>query len=89
MRDLANGADLAALARSTPSYDAEDCREALTRGYRSLTTSQAKQLLTRYQADYFLTTADHRLDLPVLYEAERYILYAAPRLSTATIGLLP
>jgi hypothetical protein len=89
MRDLANGADLAALARSTRNYDAEDCRDALSRGYKSLTTVQATQLMARYQADYFLTTADHRLDLPVLYDAERYILYAAPRLPTAKIDLLP
>jgi hypothetical protein len=89
MQDLANGADLAALARSTPNYDAEDCRDALTHGYKSLTTVQAKALMDRYQADYFLTTADHRLDLPVLYDAERYILYAAPRLPTAKIDLLP
>jgi hypothetical protein len=50
MRDLANGADLAGLARDKPDYDAEDCRDALTRGYKSLSTRQAIDLMTRYGA---------------------------------------
>ena len=46
--------------------------------YRNLHTDAADNLMTKYQANYFLTVADHRLNLPVIYSNEQYLLYVLP-----------
>jgi hypothetical protein len=78
MRDLAGGADLAALPGQFAKYDAEDFRDAVTSGFKSLSTADASRLMEKYGARHLLTTSDHVLALPVLYRNARYTLYAAP-----------
>ena len=48
----------------------------LTEGYRSLTTEQVQTLMAKYQASYFLDLASHQLDLPVVYQNDRYVVYS-------------
>jgi hypothetical protein len=76
MCDLAGGADLAALPGQFAKYDAEDFRDAVTSGFKSLSTRDASRLMEKYGARHLLTTSDHVLDLPVLYRNARYTLYA-------------
>jgi hypothetical protein len=78
MRDLANGADLAQLPNHFAKYDAEDFRDAVTHGYKSLSLADATRLMEKYGARHLLTTSDHELGLPVLYRNARYTLYALP-----------
>ncbi|MDJ0678045.1 MAG: hypothetical protein QNJ36_22125 [Calothrix sp. MO_167.B42] len=47
----------------------------LSDGYNRLTTKQARELMLKYQADYFLTHIEHRLDLPVAFRNQEFILY--------------
>ncbi len=51
-------------------------REKLTEGYNHLTTNQVRTLMGKYQANYFVTRVEHRLDLPVAYQNSQYVLYA-------------
>ena len=50
----------------------------LSDGYNRLTTSQAEAIMNKYQADYFVTRTEHRLDLPVAYRTQSYVLYKKP-----------
>lgn len=50
-------------------------RQKLTTGYNNLTTAQAKNLMLKYQADYFVTRHQHKLDLAIAYHNSLYILY--------------
>lgn len=54
----------------------EQIQRQLSTGYNHLTTAQAKNLMSKYGADYFVTRIDHQLDLPVAYRNALYILYA-------------
>jgi hypothetical protein len=60
-------------------HDRDDNRgqiqRQLTTGYNRLTTAQAKNLMSKYGADYFVTRIDHRLELPVAYHNALYVLY--------------
>lgn len=47
-------------------------------GYNRLTTAQAVAIINKYQADYFVTRTEHRLDLPVAYRNQSYVLYKKP-----------
>ncbi|MBD2436799.1 DUF6798 domain-containing protein [Nostoc sp. FACHB-110] len=49
--------------------------QLLTDGYNSLTTAQAKILMARYKASYLVTRIQHRLNLPVVYRNQLYVLY--------------
>lgn len=49
--------------------------QQLTDGYNGLKTNQAEALMVKYQADYFVTQIEHRLDLPVAYRNQFYLLY--------------
>ena len=53
-------------------------RKILAHGYNSLTTSQAKDLMKKYHASYFLTRIKHNLDFEVAHLQEPYILYFNP-----------
>jgi hypothetical protein len=50
----------------------------LSDGYNRLTTAQAAAIMNKYQADYFVTRTEHRLDLPVAYRNQSYVLYKKP-----------
>jgi hypothetical protein len=50
----------------------------LSDGYNRLTTAQAVAIMNKYQADYFVTGVEHRLDLPVAYRNQSYVLYKKP-----------
>jgi len=50
-------------------------RDRLTEGYNNLDTRAVRALMEKYQADYFLTQRDHRLNLPTAYRNRQYILY--------------
>jgi hypothetical protein len=56
----------------------DEIEEKLTAGYAQLTTEQVQALMQKYQADYFATRRQHRLDLPIAYRNSRYILYSKP-----------
>ncbi|BAY79083.1 hypothetical protein NIES25_55650 (plasmid) [Nostoc linckia NIES-25] len=47
----------------------------LTQGYNNLTTEQAKALMDKYDASYFVTRIQHQLDLPIAYRNKSYVLY--------------
>ena len=51
-----------------------DFREQLADGYNRLTTVQARKLMNKYQGDYFLTRVEHRLDLPIAFQNQEFIL---------------
>ncbi len=48
--------------------------QQLTNGYNHLTTVQADDVISKYQATYFLAESDQVLDLPVAYRNSRYVL---------------
>ncbi len=52
-----------------------DFRKHLADGYNRLTTVQARKLMNKYQADYFLTRVEHRLDLPIAFRNQEFILH--------------
>lgn len=52
-----------------------EIKEKLNTGYNHLTTAQAKDLMVNYRADYFETSIEHQLDLPIAYRNSLYILY--------------
>ncbi|MBR8838444.1 MAG: hypothetical protein DSM106950_31715 [Stigonema ocellatum SAG 48.90 = DSM 106950] len=52
-----------------------DFGKQLSDGYKRLTTTQARELMVKYQANYFLTRVEHRLDLPVAYRNQEFVLY--------------
>jgi hypothetical protein len=47
----------------------------LAHDYRRLTTVQVERLMAKYGADYFLTTVDQNLKLPIAYRNASYVLY--------------
>ncbi|WP_431655310.1 DUF6798 domain-containing protein [Pantanalinema rosaneae] len=55
----------------------KNIRKQLTQGYKQLKLKQVKNLVRKYSASYLITTADHRLELPIAYQNNRYILYKA------------
>jgi hypothetical protein len=55
----------------------EEIDEKLTAGYNQLTTAQVQALMQKYQATYFVTERQHRLDLPIAHRNRRYVLYKA------------
>lgn len=57
------------------STSRKDNRQRLTTGYNNLTTAEAKNLMHKYRADYFITRIAHKLDLPIAYHNSLYILY--------------
>ncbi|MFP5269101.1 DUF6798 domain-containing protein [Coleofasciculus sp.] len=51
-------------------------KQALITGYNSLTTDQAQGVMSKYGADYLVTSSTQPLDLAIAYRNSRYILYA-------------
>ncbi len=49
--------------------------EELHKGYQNLTTSQVKNIMEKYHADYFFDRSEHDLDLAIAYENTGYRLY--------------
>ncbi|MEQ8973183.1 MAG: hypothetical protein RIE73_22610 [Coleofasciculus sp. C1-SOL-03] len=49
--------------------------QVLIAGYNSLTTDQAQAVMSKYGADYLVTSSTHALDLAIAYQNSRYILY--------------
>ena len=47
----------------------------LASDYLSLTTTQVQKLMAKYKADYFLTTVNQKLQLPVAHQNASYVLY--------------
>ena len=52
-----------------------DVAQTMADNYGRLTTEQVRLLMQKYDAQYMLTHADHKLNFPVLYENNEYILY--------------
>ncbi|GAB4368886.1 MAG: hypothetical protein Kow00121_08340 [Elainellaceae cyanobacterium] len=75
MQDLSGDTNLWKETSRTNDDDAVDIRDRLTNGYNNLTTDQVRALLDKYQADYFLTRSNHRLDLPIAHRNAAYVLY--------------
>lgn len=53
-------------------------RQRLSTGYNNLTTDQAEDLMSKYQADYFVTRTAHNMDLAIAYRNSLYVLYSKP-----------
>lgn len=53
-------------------------RQALRQNYYQLRPAQARALMTKYQANYFMTRTNHRLPFPVLYQNADYLIYGRP-----------
>lgn len=49
--------------------------EAINTAYSHLTTAQVEALLTKYRSNYFVTQADHALNLPVAHHNSIYWVY--------------
>lgn len=73
------GGDLSHWLQATPDFGKGEIEEALTNTYNSLTTEQAAALMTKYQADYFVTRVEHQLNLPTVYSNSLYVLYGKPQ----------
>jgi hypothetical protein len=54
----------------------QEFKRMLANGYDRLTTDRANDLMTKYQATYFMTNAEHQLDFPTAYHNSHYVLYA-------------
>ncbi|WP_139325030.1 DUF6798 domain-containing protein [[Limnothrix rosea] IAM M-220] len=52
-----------------------EMEEELHQDYQKLTTVQVKNLMEKYQAQYFFDYRKHNLDLPIAYENNGYRLY--------------
>lgn len=53
-----------------------DISHLLREGYNHLTTAQVEALMTKYEADYFVTQLNHSLALPIVYSNSLYTLYS-------------
>ncbi|MBW4518537.1 MAG: hypothetical protein KME16_02225 [Scytolyngbya sp. HA4215-MV1] len=53
----------------------DEIRDELAIGYNHLTTAQAKALMQKYAAHYFVAQVEQTLDLPMAYRNARYVLY--------------
>ena len=53
-------------------------KKSIAKGYNNLSTQQVEDLMNKYQAEYFLTNASHKLDLPIAYQNSEHILYSFP-----------
>jgi hypothetical protein len=69
------------LSRNSKNLPRGEFEQALTNGYKNLTTAQAEKLMVKYGADYLLTGIGHKLDLAIAYRNSRYILYGKTNLS--------
>jgi len=69
------------LSRNSKNLPRGEFEQALTNGYKNLTTAQAEKLMVKYGADYLLTGIGHKLDLAIAYRNSRYILYEKTNLS--------
>ena len=72
--------DLSGKINPWPSKDNKqdkrrEINNALTTGYYSLSTSQVESLMLKYQADYFVTRSEQKLDLPIAYQNSLYTFY--------------
>jgi hypothetical protein len=85
LTDLGGGETVwAGVTRTRDNPDAIE--DQLTAGYNQLTTDQVQLLMQKYQADFFATQRQHRLDLPIAYRNDRYVLYANPQNSAEGNG---
>ncbi len=74
LNDLSAGA-VAKIYFGDRKIDQGNMVKAISAGFSHLNTSQVKQLMTKYQSNYFLTDESHHLDLPVVHIQAPYILY--------------
>ena len=74
LNDLSGGA-LAKIYFGEDKLDQVKTVKAISADFSSLNTSQIKQLMSKYQSDYFLTDKSQQLDLPITHSEATYILY--------------
>lgn len=75
LADLGGGSFPLPTASESGTYS--QIRERLTENYYGLESSQVNQLIQKYAASYFITRVEHQLTLPIAYQNDQYILYAA------------
>ncbi|MBD1847343.1 hypothetical protein H6F89_28835 [Cyanobacteria bacterium FACHB-63] len=63
----------ASAQRSTIGWELS---KALNTAYLKLSSSQIEALMTKYQANYFVTKVSHQLNLPIAYRNQDYLVYA-------------
>ncbi len=49
--------------------------KTINTAYLKLTTSQVEALMSKYQANHLVTEVSHRLELPVAYQNQDYVVY--------------
>lgn len=54
-----------------------DAARWVARRYSELSTEQATRLMEKYSADFLVTRADHRLELPAVFSNAEFIVYSA------------
>ncbi|MGC1308269.1 MAG: DUF6798 domain-containing protein [Phormidesmis sp.] len=83
LKDLSGGLDffkplVAEGAEGTPSARRSRFNHVeaeLNKGYKALETEQIETLLSKYDANYFVTDAGSSVDLPVVFENDAYAIY--------------
>ena len=77
LNELSNGA-LADIYFGEDKLDQRKTVNAISKGFSQLNTVQVKQLMSKYQSNYFLTDESPNLDLPIVHTQKPYILYGLP-----------
>ena len=73
-----NGGSFPPIERLRTTDHRDMLRKTLTQNYDQLSPKQAKALMAKYQANYFMTRASHRLPFPVVYQNDDYLIYSRP-----------
>ncbi len=74
LMDLSGGIDLSPYTNKRNNNN-KIIQKVLTEGYNNLTIKEVKNLMNKYNSNYFLTKNDHKLDLPMAYSNSYYIIY--------------
>ncbi|HHP7231838.1 MAG TPA: DUF6798 domain-containing protein [Xenococcaceae cyanobacterium] len=86
LNDLSAGA-LANIYFGEAELNQRKTVKAISAGFSHLNTAQVRQLMMKYQANYFLTDESHHLDLPIIHVQTPYILYGNPDALSPKISL--
>ena len=62
------------------NLDKDDFATAMSEGYNRLTTKQVDDLMAKYEANYIVTSPQHQINLPMIHQNSRYVLYQARRI---------
>ncbi|MGD1918358.1 MAG: hypothetical protein ACFCAD_05395, partial [Pleurocapsa sp.] len=78
LNDLSGG-NLAEIYFGNEKLDQVKTVKAISAGFSNLNTLQVKELMDKYQCEYFLSDAEHHLELPIIHTQSSYVLYQKPK----------